>query len=211
MSAVLLSAGIPSADARGDAVRPFYPGDILAATSSTVEAVLRSGADLVFGGHPTISPVVLQLAALLDAGEQVHVWQSEVFASSITDEVRRLVTEHRAHLHMVAGEDGRDASLGSMRAAMIGAHDLAAAFFVGGMDGIAVELELLAGRTPRVPFFAFVTPGGMAGRVARDRALPTDALPAPDADARGRGLVGRAYGSLALSALDDVGLHARER
>ena len=84
MTGVLLSASFPSGD-RGEGVRPYYPDDIAAAASSVTEAVLRSGARLVFGGHPTISPIVLQIAGLLGAGPRVDIWQSEYFARGIVN------------------------------------------------------------------------------------------------------------------------------
>lgn len=212
MTAVLLSASIPSRGERGDAVRPYFPADIAAATSSAVEAVLRSGVDLVFGGHPTISPVVLQIAGLLGTGSQVHIWQSAWFEEDITPEVRRLVAEEHAHLHMVDRRADLPASIGLMRERMmLGSHEITAAFLVGGMEGIAAELDLLTHRPTPVPIFAFHTPGGMAARLREERDLPTDALRAAGAGVRGRALVGRAYGSLALSALAEVGLHVQRR
>ena len=219
MSRIFLSASFPSGS-RGDAVAPYRPADIAAAASSAVEAVLRTGSILAFGGHPTISPIVLHVAGLLGAGQQVEIWQSEWFSDSITDEVHRLVDQERARLILTEPAEDLDGSLVRLREAMLqGAVD--AAFFVGGMEGILAEYELLTARHPAAPVFLFETPGGMSARLASD-ALPLGAdaavgdLPAGELELASsrrvgpRRLSGRAYGSSTIAALASVGLHIQD-
>jgi hypothetical protein len=214
---VFLSASFPSGD-RGDAVAPYRPADIAAAASSAVEAVLRTGCTLAFGGHPTISPIVLHVAGLLGAGEQVEIWQSEWFRDSITDEVHRLVDHERARLIFTPLADDLTGSLLALRRAMLD-RPVDAAFFVGGMEGIRDEYDLLLDRHRRAAVFLFSTPGGMSARIAAD-AEPLDPASTADRTAAGDGdaptapiwrLDGRAYGSSALAALAHVGALVQDR
>lgn len=222
MTRVFLSASFPSGE-RGAAVAPYRPADIAAAASSAVEAVLRTGCVLVFGGHPTISPIVLHIAGLLGAGQQVEIWQSEWFRDSITDEVHRLVDHERASMVMARNEGSLDASLAVLREAMF-ERPVDAAFFVGGMEGIQAEYDLLLEHHPAAAVFLFDTPGGMAAMLAADAptleiadvpaaSSTSDGPPAAGApsEARARRLSGRAYGSSALAALAGLGLRPQDR
>jgi hypothetical protein len=202
-------------------VAPYRPADIAAAASSAVEAILRTGSILAFGGHPTISPIVLHVAGLLGAGQQVEIWQSEWFSESITDEVHRLVDQERASLILTEAAEDLDGSLVFLREAMLDS-EVAAAFFAGGMEGILAEYELLTARHPGAAVFLFDTPGGMSARLASD-ALPLGAdaslraLPAGEEGTDSgrrvapRRLPGRAYGSSALAALASLGLQVQDR
>ncbi|MHB1166169.1 MAG: SLOG domain-containing protein [Candidatus Nanopelagicales bacterium] len=216
MSRIFLSASFPSGS-RGDAVSPYRPADIAAATSSAVEAVLRTGSTLAFGGHPTISPIVLHVAGLLGAGPQVEIWQSAWFSDSITDEVHRLVGQERARLFMTEASDDLDGSLVALREAML-ASEVRAAFFIGGMEGILAEYELVMDRHPRAMVFLFEAPGGMSALLASNASVlgpraeidgltDTDTWSVDGPQTATRRLPGRAYGSSAIAALASVGLH----
>jgi hypothetical protein len=216
MNRVFLSASFPSGE-RGDAVAPYRPADIAAAASSAVEAVLRTGSVLVFGGHPTISPIVLHIAGLLGAGQLVEIWQSAWFEDSITDEVRRLVEQENARIVWTPRTGDLAGSLALLRESML-EEVVDAAFFVGGMEGILAEYELLKTRHPAAAVFLFETPGGMTARLAADEPPLSAARPfLPEgvgldgAPAAPRRLAGRAYGSSALAALALLGLLPQDR
>lgn len=188
MKLVAMAASFPSGP-RGQAVEPYYPGDIAAAVTSIAEAVLRTGAGLLFGAHPTISPIVLQTADLLNAGKQVKIFQSEFFANFETAEVRELVLDHDASIVRIPSGADEAASLSALREALLGGP-LVGCFFCGGMDGLVEEFQI-AGRN-KVRRFVLSEPGGMAAKLPQS----------PGSEI----LRGRAYGSLVLSALEAVGL-----
>lgn len=98
--------------------------------TAVAEGVLRSGGTLVFGGHPTISPIVLQIASMLGAGRRVVIYQSEQFAGLITDEVHRLAEVEGATIWWTPGHSDLDLSLQALRQEMF-RRPLRAAFFVG--------------------------------------------------------------------------------
>lgn len=190
MKRVFLSASFPSGE-RGARVAPYYPSDIAAVAATVAEATMRAGARLVFGGHPTISPIVLHVAGLLAAGPQVEIWQSRWFENSITTEVHRLVEQEHAVVRWTDREDDLSSTLLQLRTQMF-EPGLAIAFFVGGMEGIREEYDMVS-RLSRTPsLFAFSAPGGMSARLEGGGELKI--------------LSGRAYGSLTLEALASAGI-----
>jgi hypothetical protein len=160
MSRFFLSASIP--DPRREPL--YYETADFTAIREAVSAVstvaLKRG-ELVFGGHPAISPLVLIVAKVLDATERVSIFQSEYFRDEIPPEsaaFRRLVWTPRV------GAD-REASLLQMRRTMIDTGGFAAAFFVGGMEGVEEEFALFRGRWPNVPAFPNASTGAAARRL----------------------------------------------
>jgi len=142
----------------------YYKTADLTAIREAVTAVstvaLKRG-ELVFGGHPAISPLVLIVASALDATDRVRIYQSEHFRDQIPPEstaFRRLVWTPRV------GTD-RQASLREMRETMIGGGGFAAAFFIGGMEGVEEEFALFRERWPNVPAFPIASTGAAARRL----------------------------------------------
>ena len=203
MTSVVLCASFPAPGERGDSVAPYFVAEIALAAASVAEAVLRSGAELVFGAHPTISPIVLQTAYLLDAGSNVQIVQSGHFEDRTTDEVHRLVDDLGARFLSVPSEEGLTASLSAMRRVMF-AKGPAAAFFCGGMDGLVEEFRLAA--EVGAPQFLITMPGGMTAILARELQSPDIGSLVGSGRIGSVALSGRAYGSLALQALELVGL-----
>lgn len=159
-SRYLLSASIP--DPRREPV--YYETADLTGIREAVTAVstvaLKRG-ELVFGGHPAISPLVLIVAGALEATERVRIFQSEYFRDAIPPEsaaFRRLVWTPRV------GVD-REASLLKMRKAMIDTGGFAAAFFIGGMEGVEEEFALFRDRWPQVPAYPIASTGAAARRL----------------------------------------------
>lgn len=112
---VFLGASFPSGE-RGAGFEPYDPAGIGDAVSTLARALLDAGATLVFGAHPTISPLVLYIAHELDARGQVVIYQSEYFRSRVPRETLAL-HEHGYGLIVwtpeVAGDAG--ASVTAMR------------------------------------------------------------------------------------------------
>jgi len=169
---VFLSASFPS----GKAGEPYEPYDVAAiadAATAVVRAVLRAGGRIVFGAHPAISPLVLQVAAELGRREVVDVYQSRFFEGVIPAETTRLIQLGYAVPHWtktVPGEHERDAkpSLNVMRTEMlVVAKAPDAAVFIGGMDGIKREYDLLDKRPDPVPLLPVKAPGGEARNLQR--------------------------------------------
>ena len=200
MTAIVLCASFPIGD-RGEQVRPYYSVDIALAAGAVAEAVLRSGADLVFGAHPTISPIILHTARLLNAGPQVKIYQSQFYRGQTTEAVQQLVRDLGADLREPPGTGALASSLTSMRQAMFSVGPRAA-FFCGGMDGLDEEFAIAA--DVGAARYLLVEPGGRAAMLAQGLQDQPPTANAPVV------LSGRAYGSLVLEALDSIGVSGPE-
>lgn len=160
---VFLSASFPSGE-RGERFRPYDVGAIAEAVTAVSQAVLVAGGRLVFGAHPTISPLVLLIAGELGRREVVEIHQSRFFEGKVPHETLDLVGRGWGVLRWTDAEPGPDPapSLRRMREEMLGGDELAGAVFVGGMEGVLEEYELLVQHQPSVPLLPIRAPGGAA-------------------------------------------------
>ncbi|MDJ0899796.1 MAG: hypothetical protein QNJ55_13395 [Xenococcus sp. MO_188.B8] len=102
---IFLSASFPRKDREKEQkfFRKYSPDDITDAVNALVRAVLSAGGKLIFGGHPTITPLVLSIAKeyLPDSLEErtnieetdglpVIICQSEFYKDKLTDATKEL-------------------------------------------------------------------------------------------------------------------------
>jgi SLOG cluster3 family len=148
---VFLSASFPKGE-RAEAFPPASAGEITDAVTAVARGVLASGGRLVFGGHPTITPLVLLVAAEMTTGETsasppVRVYQSRLYESDITPETWALERRGFGAIEWVDAAPGdtvgdNAGSLALLRHRMLTETRPVAGFFVGGMEGIPHELEV---------------------------------------------------------------------
>jgi hypothetical protein len=158
------------------------PVAILEAVRALVAVTVRDR-QLVFGGHPAISPMVENAARTLPMGSptsgdlvesaepttaagataasNVFIYQSEFFFTMIPPEARKFENLIWTERDPNAPQD-REACLLTMRRAMIGSRQFAAAIFVGGMDGVEKEWALFGDLQPNVPRFPIASTRGAA-------------------------------------------------
>ena len=193
MTRVLLLASWPSGE-RGAMVEPYSPSHIDLASSTVIEAVLRKGWKLRFGGHPAITPLVLSVAHALRAGANVELFQSDFFSAEFTPEMRRLVDVEGAALTPTPVVGGsKTQSLELMRDKML-SDPVDAAFFIGGMDDLKDEFDTLRTRQPTAHVFLVTEPGGQARLLAHEMGASTSQ--------RIHTLDGPAYAALVPRALE---------
>jgi hypothetical protein len=158
---VFLSASIPS----GERAAQFLPSDsarITGVVTTMARAILRENWRLVFGGHPTITPLILLIAGQEDRHGQVEVFQSEWFAEQITDETRQLERLGLGRIVWTRRRDTLPESLDEMRRQALSASGLIGAGFIGGMEGIVEEFQLAGSLFPGRTRFRIGGPGGAA-------------------------------------------------
>ena len=149
---VLLSASIVELSRRDEARHaPAPPATVQDAVVQLTRGVLRHGWNLVCGGHPWTTPLLLGVAAEFQAQHHGRVicFQSEEFLGQIPQATFGL-WKH-GHVLRTERKGKLAASLAHMRAQMIQVPSLAAAGFVGGMKGVADEAELVARRLGTPP------------------------------------------------------------
>ena len=165
---VFLSASFPSGQ-RGEEVRPFDASAIADAVTAIVRAVLVNGGKLLFGGHPTITPLVLMIGSELRVQNAVDVFQSQWFRDRITGETWTLARLHVGKIHFTERRGSLEESLAEMRRQMLEFAVPTGAVFVGGMSGILDEYRLVGSIRPGVPRIPVVAPGGAAARLPMER------------------------------------------
>jgi hypothetical protein len=162
---VLLSASFPSGD-RGDRFKPYDPDAVADAVTALVASVFASKGRLVFGGHPTITPLVLRMAADHGAREAVSVYQSEEFRDVITEPTRELERGGFGRIIVTPSSTELPRSLALMRVSMMNDNDdIIGGFFVGGMEGVLEEYAILGEVHPGVVRLPLKAPGGAAARL----------------------------------------------
>lgn len=159
MGSVFLSASIPLPQRD-----PKYmqTADIVAICDSIralVSVVVPVG-QIVFGGHPAITPLVRLLVRrmILKVREHVILYQSLFFEP----EFPREVSEFEEVRFIEAVTNDRDASLAKMRKAMISAYRFDAGVFIGGMEGVEIEYDIFRRLHPDKPTYPIASTGAAA-------------------------------------------------
>ena len=200
---ILLSASYPSTDRDPRYLQNTDVREISNATLALINAVFSAGGRLVFGGHPTITPLALQQAGLFfdppfidppsaqhphepqpqatpDAPPQVIIYQSRVFAQVIPAAAKTIAASPYGKMVTTDFQPGggpaaeRANGLLRMRAAMLNDQPPLAAVFIGGMEGVEDEYQLCAELQPGTRRYLIGAPGGAA------RLLLADHHPAPE-------------------------------
>lgn len=160
LNKIFLSASIPLFDRNPK----FYDtADIIAIRDAVraLAAVVIPNAHLVWGGHPSITPMIRYVMRRMDSDLKQHVtlYQSsffkEFFPPDNLDFENVIITE-------TVAED-RERSLYIMRQKMFKENEFAAAIFIGGMEGIFDEYMLFRAAHPN----ALILPIASTGAAAR--------------------------------------------
>ena len=156
---VFLSASVPL-PLRNAAY--FNTADVIAirdAVRALVIVIIEQKAELVFGGHPAISPMIrLQIAqAGMPVGDRVVMFQSRFFD--------RVFPEDNAAFERViltdAVEGDRQRSLVHMRETML-SGSFNCGIFIGGMEGVEEEYEMFKRVQKSVPAYPIASTGAAA-------------------------------------------------
>ena len=149
MSAFFLSASVPHGG-RERAHEPADPDLIQRAVRELVFTMIDRKR-IVWGGHPTITPMMWTICKELGAtyAESVVLYQSRFFEGHFPEDNKHF--PNVVYVDAVPGD--REASLLRMREAMLAREDLTAAAFIGGMEGVDAEFALFRRFHPRVTEF----------------------------------------------------------
>src|SRR5271167_365037 len=159
--AIFLSASIPRADR---AERYFKTADPLAITAATkaLVTVTLGRRLLVWGGHPSITPMIWAAAEdmRIDYGAWVHLFQSKLFQDDFPVENARF--RNVTYVDPVGNDEEK--SVEAMRLCMLAQNRFAftAGAFIGGMEGIEKEFDLFKRHYPNAPALPVASTGGAA-------------------------------------------------
>jgi hypothetical protein len=150
-------------------VQSAQPQRIRLAVMEFTKTALMRHAQLIFGAHPAISPMVLDAAR--NAGAQpdsILIFQSDFFAGRIPGSTLELSDWSAGRLFFTPQQsadrlcDARSLSLTEMRFIMVSPSNLRGAIFVGGMEGVEEEAELFKSAHPTLPRYAIGSTGSAA-------------------------------------------------
>ena len=169
-SAILLSASVPASERAEIYHRIEATEAVEEAVVSFARAVFSEGGTLVFGGHPTISPLLAlvvreyltpSLAERFHGddedvrpGPYVEIYQSEAYREWIAEATKRLEQQPGVRVRWVEAVGGEAAvpdvrdrpqakeSLRLMRLEMVNRRDLVGMVCIGGMEGVEEEARL---------------------------------------------------------------------
>ena len=157
--AIFLSASIPIPKRSAKYFATADPVAIGAAVSALVNVTLGRRL-LVWGGHPSITPMIWTTASDLglDYGAWVHLFQSRLYEDDFPEENGRF--KNVTYVDAVDRERGR--SLAAMRRRMIEDFEYEAGVFIGGMEGVEREFGLFRRRHRDAQVLPFASTGGAA-------------------------------------------------
>ncbi|MCY4459300.1 MAG: hypothetical protein OXC26_02700 [Albidovulum sp.] len=175
--AVFLSASVPD-PSKPHFVEPSDVVDIAAAVKALVYVVLGRR-PLIWDGHPAITPMIWAAASSLnvDYSEWVTLYQSRYFEDQYPEDNGRF----RNTQYVPAAKSRPDkseehrlkVSLYKMRCRMFKNHAFETAVFIGGMQGIVDEFELIGRVCPDARRIPVLSTGG-ATRLLGERLVHTD-------------------------------------
>jgi len=177
---IFLSASVP-AEGSGFHRLDLYVDEAVMTLARTVFA---EGGQLVFGGHPSISPLVLTIASeyagLHERSEPMAlIYQSTIFSSIIPEKTSMMETMGYGRIVWTPAAEGevlrRDQATGRyivpksleiMRRQMI-AETMPVAFVAaGGMEGVEDEVRIFRELRPAGRVYALAETGGVAAQLA---------------------------------------------
>lgn len=164
---IFLSASIPLPERD-----PKYidTADIIAIRDAVIAltTVVLPHHRIIWGGHPSITPLIYYVMHKLDLNVQNHVtlYQSEFFKDKFHEDNNKfenvILTENLGDI---------PSSVMKMRERIFSENKFAAAVFIGGMDGIEVEFNMFRESNPEAILLPIASTGA-ATKIVYNNLLP---------------------------------------
>lgn len=126
---------------------------------------------IIWGGHPSITPLINYVMQKLDLNIQNHVtmYQSRFFEKIFPDDNNQF---NNVILTDVV-EDDREKSLFHMRETMLSHSEFSAAVFIGGMQGVEIEYKMFREKHPKGLLLPIASTGA-AAKIVYDNYFPEE-------------------------------------
>lgn len=156
---IFLSASVPLPDRNP---KYFETADVSAIRDSVnaLAKLIIPQARLIWGGHPSITPLIkITLDQLnYDVQEHVTLYQSRLFEKYFPKD-----NDSFANIQLIDSVDNdREDSLLAMRKCMLGDNKFIAGIFIGGMEGVIDEMNIFKELHPNTPIFPIASTGAAA-------------------------------------------------
>lgn len=167
---IFLSASIPLPERDKEYIES---ADIIAIRDAVVAlaTVVLPHHRIVWGGHPSITPLIYYVMSKLNLNIQNHVtiYQSKLFEKFFPEDNNKF--ENIELTEIV--ENDRDKSLAHMRERMLSEFNFSAAVFIGGMEGIKDEYKMFVEKHPESIVLPIASTGA-ATKIVYDSIFPED-------------------------------------
>lgn len=164
---IFLSASLPQPNRNEKYFKTANPLEITDAVIAVARAVFSRKGKIVFGGHPTISPLILSVGnEFLRFFEEdylpfVYIYQPNFLKLEVSKYTKELAKEGIGEIRWVESvNDDSERSLSIMRERMLSEMKPIAAIFIGGMDGIEEEFDMFVKMYPKNPVYPIGSVGG---------------------------------------------------
>ena len=168
-NAVFLSASVPDPKTHPEFAKTADTVAIAAAVSALLYVTLGRR-PLVWGGHPAITPMVLEMCESMevDYSTWVRLYQSKYFEDEYPEDNERFGNVVYTD---VAKDGSLECSLFDMRTRMLSENQFIGAIFIGGKDGIYAEKDMFQKYQPDAGVFPIGSTGGAAGVLASQSSI----------------------------------------
>lgn len=136
---IFLSASIP-VESEEKHIKYFKSADRTAIRDAVraLASVVIPNARLVWGGHPSITPLIRHVLLTINChtDQKVTLYQSNWYdrQPKENEDIEDIVRTRKMRT--------KDLSIELMRTRMLKEHDFTAGFFIGGMDGVETEYQM---------------------------------------------------------------------
>lgn len=162
MKNIFLSASIPLQERD-----PLYieTADIIAIRDAVIAltTVVLPRYRLIWGGHPSITPLIYHVMEKLNLNVQEHVtlYQSRFFEKFFPEDNNKF--KNIVLTDIV--DDDRESSLLHMRSRMLGESEFSAGIFIGGMEGVEEEYNMFIEKHPKALVLPIASTGAGAKKI----------------------------------------------
>lgn len=162
---IFLSASIPLQERDPQYIET---ADIIAIRDAVIAltTVVLPRYRLIWGGHPSITPLIYHVMEKLNLNIQEHVtlYQSRFFEKYFPKDNNKF-----KNIVLTDIVDDRENSLLHMRSRMLGESEFAAGIFIGGMEGVEEEYDMFIEKHPKALVLPIASTGAGAKKIYDER------------------------------------------
>lgn len=166
MKNIFLSASIPLPE-RDE--KYIGTADIIAIRDAVIAltTVVLPHHRLIWGGHPSITPLIYYVMERLNLNIQEHItlYQSRFFEKYFPEDNNKF--ENIVFTDVV--DNDREKSLLYMRHKMLDESEFSAGIFIGGMEGVEEEYEMFVEKHPKALALPIASTGAAAKKIYDER------------------------------------------
>lgn len=167
---IFLSASVPLPDRNP---KFFETADVVAIRDAIKAFVQEFGPThrIHFGGHPAVTPLISLMMKRHPEikNQQIALYQSEIYKEMFPEENYDFV--RKVYTPAVAGNF--PASLALMREKMLTDQEIVAGVFIGGMEGVVEEYNMLTQLQPNAKCYPIASTGGAALEIYKSGVFET--------------------------------------